>query len=340
MKRYRAVLPSDVLKEWDPNSNPYGDVFTPGLIFERIEAILHQITDIEEFARLARSGNGSHAAAAVDAVSKAAEISQLFRTHNALCRHWITDHKATDLIAPRWREDPRLSNVTEDVVSLALAGRTPLLLCSAIEAMEIESYSGYGPDTKISLPVSMLSLARFLLPLLKANRCVLWPSHETIETCMLEPDDVELRYELGNVGKCVEDAWASNEHDLLRMLPLSTEDVFAVNGVRPLLLGPGIGWATIVDEHQHNYTLYQNAVARLCDTIRSAKSESAIRYAFLEFESGIADLQVRYDRLQRNLRWKGIEVTVGLVATVLSLSVPGIAEQLRVIAGSATVWQV
>lgn len=331
----RCTLPEDVLVSWKPETSPYGASFEPSLVYQDIQSVLAGHHDLRS---LQNTSSHHHSPSEQRrATLDASLVSQLLRCHSDLISHWMRGRKSVDAIFAEEGSDEEIDLIAQEVASLTLAGRCPVVVCEPIMAAEYDVYAGVQTD--IALGRRFLKLTVALKPFLQRSRCIVVPSHEYIDSVLLQEEGVGDFWK--SMSPSVTDLFASSKPLLQRGMPLGSAPLVSMVSHRPVatLVTDESSFVDVIDEHAASYALYRDLVADMIKDVDSARDDSGFRDSLRKFDAGLAELQVRYEKHSRALNWEGAGCIVGLAATAMCMAAPDLGRTLPAIFGSATVWQ-
>lgn len=341
MIELNCKLPDDLTDYWTESNNPYRGNFNIKSLYEDMFRIIDLYPENEKLVSL--SGKGHRYGCSKEesqATFDASLMHNLFSTHSELLLNWISKQSKIDAIIrtniTSKNDSFKMRGIMEDVLSLSMAGRKPLIICDAFTSHEIDN-DGYGVWSFLKLPLTLLDFMTHFRVLCETERCIVLPESVSIDTCLI---DIEGRTSFENMlMPSLEDIFASDRNYHLNRSQ-KEDRLIEIIVPRPILEKPTnySNLPFIVDEHAENYIMYQSIISKLCTQLINAKNSIETRDAFLEFEAGISALEVEYKKLKRNMQFKGIETTFSLAATVLSIVVPDIAPIVSYVTGSATIW--
>ena len=328
----------NALDVWQPNDNPYGEQFLPGLLFDDLHQRLNDWTG--ETADLVHTSNGGRYGQRGGDLETAVEISHDFRFHGMLVRDWLSKIENVEAFVPLdfrnfdLNEKISLKN-KQKIASVALANRVPLIICPPIAAREI---GGESVTTTVDLPHSLLDGIDAFSTLLRSNRAVIFPAKETIDSQISEAADSYVFDEF----RFADDRWGTfgPNSEAVGSFGLPVESYTSFQSRIPdfNFVDPSQATETFVEEHAEAYQRYLNAVATFQIKLQQATSENDVKLIFLELNEEYAALDDEYDRIQKKLSRSGIQVLCGMSATMVSLALPDSAELLKYVISTSTAY--
>ncbi len=226
------------------------------------------------------------------------------------------------------------------MVSTIVAGRIPIIITPFINATELNAIGGYGIITNIEIPEILLEVTTKLKYLLLKNKCVILPSHEYIDTNLAGSDYTDIT--VFNT-KFIQDDWDifSNSPQIVDMInPDRVNGTITFQVARPYFYIPNSNYINIseIDEYKLNYSYYIKTIESLAVKLQSAKSENEIDLILKEIDIEFLKLDIECKKLHKKLNWRGVEVIVGLCATLVSICIPNSAEIIKYIVSSSAAW--